>query len=303
MFMRRHPDISIVILNYNSIEFLRECLSSIEKSSLNGIFIETLIVDNASTDDSVKVIRGEYPNLKLISSEKNLGFAAGNNLAVDKIKGSYVLFLNPDTILEQDTLYKVYKYMEKYKDVGAASCRLELLDGTLDYSTHRGFPTPTNAFFYFSGISKLFPKVKFFTGYTQGWKLDDPKPHEVDAISGAFFFVRREVAEEAGWWDEDYFWYGEDIEFSYRLKENGWKIIFLPKIRTLHYKGVTSGIKKHTKKVSKASKETRKRSARASTEAMRIFYKKHYLKKYPKIVTFIVLLSISFLEKIRELTA
>ena len=125
----------------------------------------------------------------------------------------------------------------------------------------------------------------------------------MEVISGAFFFVRRKAAKEVDWWDEDYFWYGEDIEFSYRLKESGWKIMFLPDIKILHYKGVTSGIKKHTKKASKASKETRKRSARASTQAMRIFYKKHYVGKYPKIITFLVLLAISLLEKIREFTA
>lgn len=301
--MRRKPDISIVILNYNSIDFLRESLSSIAKSKLDGLTVETIIVDNASTDDSVAVIRKEYKKTKLIASKKNRGFAGGNNLAINKTYGKYVLFLNPDTILEPDALGRVYKYMEEHKDVGAATCRLELASGEPDNSTHRGFPTPVNAFFYFSGISRLFPTVKAFTGYTQGWKLNDPNPHEVEVISGAFFFVRRKAAKEVGWWDEDYFWYGEDIEFSYRLKESGWKIMFLPGIKTLHYKGVTSGIKKHTKKVSKATKETRKRSAKASTQAMRIFYKKHYVGKYPKIITFLVLLAISLLEKIREFTA
>lgn len=301
--MSKKPDISIVILNYNSIDFLKKCLSSIVESELGRLFVETIVVDNASTDESVEVIRKDYPHFRLIVSKKNKGFAGGNKLAVNKASGTYVLFLNPDTVLERNVLYKVYEFMEKYKDVGAATCRLELLDGTLDYSAHRGFPTPANAFLYFTGISRIFPRAKLFTGYTQGWKLDDPRPHEVDAISGAFFFVRRKAAEKVGWWDEDYFLYGEDIEFSYRLKEEGWKIMFLPNVRTLHYKGVTSGIKKHTKKMSKASKETRKRSARASAEAMKIFYKKHYLDKYPKIVTFIVLFGISLLKKLREATA
>lgn len=299
----RKIDISIVILNYNSIDFLKGCLESIEKSELNHVSVEIVVVDNASTDGSVVKIRKNYPKVKLIASKKNRGFAGGNNLAVDKAKGKYILFLNPDTVLEPDTLHKVYQYMEKHKEVGVSTAKLELLNGDLDYSTHRGFPTPLNALFFFTGIAKLFPKIKIFAGYTQGWKLSDPKPHEVDAISGAFFFVRRKAAEAVGWWDEDYFWYGEDIEFSYSLKEAGWKIMFLPKVRALHYKGVTSGIKKHTKKVSKASKETRRRSTKASTEAMKIFYRKHYLNRYPRIVTSIVLAGISFLGKKRVLKA
>ena len=190
------PNITIVILNYNSIDYLKECLRSIENSELNGLIVETIVVDNASTDESVKVLRKDYKDARLIASKKNNGFAAGNNLAVNKIESKYVLFLNPDTVLEKDVLYKIFNYMEKHENVGAATCKLELFDGRLDYSSHRGFPTPLNAFFYFSGIIRLFPKNKFFSGYTQGWKLDDLEPHEVNAITGAFFFVRREVGRK-----------------------------------------------------------------------------------------------------------
>lgn len=297
--MKKITDISIVILNYNSIDFLSKCLKSVDKSELGGLSIEVIVVDNASTDKSIKVIRKEYPDIKLIMSKKNLGFSAGNNLAVDKVKGKYILFLNPDTVLEKNVLLEIYIFMENHKEVGVATCRLELFDGTLDYSSHRGFPTPLNTFFYFSGIAKIFPKTRFFTGYTQGWKLDDPKPHQVDVITGAFFFVRREAGEEVDWWDEDYFWGGEDIEFSYRLSEKGWKAMYLPDLKTLHYKGVTSGIKKHTQKISTASKETKIRSAKASTQAMKTFYKKHYLQKYPKIIGYPVLFGITLLEKNR----
>src|SRR3990172_3805210 len=301
--MSQKVDISIVIVNYNYLEYLKGCLSSIDKSKLGGISIETIVVDNASSDDSAKVIASKYHKIKHIASKKNTGFAGGNNLARRLPKGNFVLFLNPDTVLEPNVLAGVYKFMKKNKDVGAATCRLELASKELDYSCHRGYPTPFNAFFYFSGITKLFPRSKLFSGYTQGWKLDDPNNHEVDAITGAFFFVRRKVADAVGWWDTDYFWYGEDLEFSYRVKENGWKIMYLPKLKTLHYKGVTSGIKKHTKKISSASKETRVRSARASVEAMRIFYKKHYTDKYPKLFSELVLLGMSTLQKFRELTA
>jgi GT2 family glycosyltransferase len=292
-------DLTIVILNYNSIDFLDEALASIQKSDLSGIRTNTIVVDNASSDDSVERIKKNYKWVKLIASNKNKGFAGGNNLARRKVESEYVLFLNPDVVLEKDTLKKVYDYMEKNSTVGAATCRLELVDGSLDDSTHRGFPTPINAFFHFSGISKFFPKSRIFSGYQYGWKMDSKKPHEVDAISGAFFFVRKKVADMVNWWDEDYFWYGEDIEFCYRIKQEGLKIMFLPNIKAMHYKGVTSGIKKHSKNISKASKKTRIRSAKASTKAMRIFYKKHYLTRYPRFVSFFVLFSIDILEKFR----
>ena len=160
--MSQKVDISIVILNYNSLEYLKGCLSSIDKSKLGGISIETIVVDNASSDDSAKVIASKYPKIKLIASKKNTGFAGGNNLARRLAKGNFVLFLNPDTVLEPNVLAGVYKFMKKNKDVGAATCRLELASKELDYSCHRGYPTPFNAFFYFSGITKLFPRSKLF---------------------------------------------------------------------------------------------------------------------------------------------
>ncbi|OGM02394.1 hypothetical protein A2115_02935 [Candidatus Woesebacteria bacterium GWA1_41_8] len=298
--MKTNPDISIVILNFNSISFLEKCLLSIKQSKLNGIKAEVLVVDNASTDQSVEVLKRKYPEIKLIESKSNRGFAAGNNLARGKVSGKYILFLNPDTELEKNTLLTVFRFMQQAPMVGVATCKLVLPGGTLDYSTHRGFPTPFNAFFYFfTPFSKIFPKTKLFSGYTQGWKLDDPKPHEVDAISGAFFFVRKSAADKVEWWDEDYFWYGEDLEFCYRLKEMGLKVMFLPQTSALHHKGVSSGIKGHSKKISSATKETRLRSALSSTQVMRIFYRKHYEKKYPKVFSFIVFTGIKLLEKIR----
>lgn len=297
--MKKEVDISIVILNYNAVDFLRQCLDSVRESRLQGISLQTIVVDNASTDKSVEVVKKDYPGIRLIQSSKNRGFAAGNNLAKGKTSGRYILFLNPDTVLEQDTLYKVYKYMEGHEDVGVATCRLELVNGELDGATHRGFPTPLNAFFHFSGLRSLFPKNKVFSGYTQGWKLSDAYPHEVEVISGAFFFVRSGLAKEIDWWDEDYYWYGEDIEFCFRIKERGWKVMYLPKIKTLHYKGVTSGFRKETRKLKLTSKRTRKRLAKSSTEAMRIFYRKHYEDKYPRFVTTLVFLMTSLLQRIR----
>lgn len=292
-------DVSIVILTHNVCNFLKECLDSIRNSKLAAISYEVIVIDNASTDKTIEVVKKEYPEVILIKSKKNLGFAAGNNLAKGKPKGKYILFLNPDTVLQKNALAKVYQYMEKNKDVGVSTCRLELVNGDLDVSTHRGFPNPINALFHFSGFAKMFPKSRLFSGYNMGWKLDDKMPHEVDAISGAFFFVKSDLAEDIGWWDADYYWYGEDLEFCYQIKERGAKIMFIPQIKSLHYKGVTSGFRKETKELKLTSKRTRRRLAKASTDAMKIFYQKHYQDKYPQVVTKLIFLVISLLQKNR----
>ncbi|MBI2268262.1 MAG: glycosyltransferase family 2 protein [Candidatus Blackburnbacteria bacterium] len=298
-------DLSIVILNYNSEDFLVGCIQSIREADMKGIVYEIIVVDNASTDGSLEEIRStkfEIRNkfkIQIIQNEENLGFAKGNNVGVNKASGRYVLFLNPDTVVSKDAIKTVFKFMEDNSDVGVATARLELADGKLDESSHRGFPTPWNAFSYFSGLEHLFPRNKLFAGYTQGWLIGKKAPHEVDSIGGAFFFVRRKAAEEVGWWDEDYLWYGEDIDFSYKLKKMGWKVVFIPQVKVLHYRGVSSGIKKHSRGISTASKETKILAARASTQAMRIFYNKHYVGAYPRPLTWFVLQGIRILEQVR----
>jgi len=294
----KKTDLSIVILNYNSLKYIKDCLASIKKSKLKGMKIEIIVVDNASVDGSADALK-KVKGITFIPSKINKGFAGGNNLAKGKTHGKYILFLNPDTVLDNDTLFEVFDYLEKHNDVGAATCSSVTANGDLDYAPHRGFPTPLNALFYFSGLSSKFPKSKFFTGYTQGWNRDNPEPHEVEVISGAFLFVRSKLAKEIGWWDEDYFFYGEDVEFSWQIKNRGWKIVYLPYVKMLHYGGVTSGIRKHTKKISAASRETKIRSVNASTKAMEIFYKKHYLDKYPKIISMFTLVGINVLRRYR----
>lgn len=302
-------DLSIVILNYNTKDFLLDCLQSIKEADLDGISTEIIVVDNASTDGSVETARESIKSITsttgitglAIENKKNLGFAAGNNVGVKKTSGRYVLFLNPDTVLSKDAIKEIFDFMERHRDVAVASPKLELPTGQLDEASHRGFPTPWNAFCHFSGLRKLFSRSKFFAGYTMGWLLDKKEPHEVDSVSGAFFFVRRKAGEEVSWWDEDYFWYGDELDFCYRLKEKRWKIFFLPQIKVLHYRGVASGIKGHSKEISTATRETRLRSARASIQAMRIFYKKHYMNEYPFFVTWLVFAGMWLLENLRVL--
>lgn len=280
-------DLSIIIVSYNAREFLLSCLLSI-KDSVGDLRHEVIVVDNDSSDRSSEMIKKDFPNVILIESKRNLGFSKANNLGVKKAKGKYILFLNPDTLLHDDVLNKMVSFMDNHKNAGVSTCKLAMKNGKLDDACHRGFPTPWNAFCYFSGLAKIFPHSKIFSGYNLGF-LDLNKIHEIDACAGAFMLTRREAGEEINWWDEDYFFYGEDLEFCYRLKEEGWKIYFVPSVSILHYKGVSGGIKKVSKEVSTANKKTKRMATLARFQAMKIFYNKHYQDKYPRFITWLVM--------------
>jgi len=300
--MAKKIDLSIIIVSYNTKDFLKKCLESLYSSIAgSSLLVEIIIADNGSTDGSLQFINSlkeKDLNLKIIDNKSNLGFAKANNLAIKKSSGRYVLFLNPDTIVQKETLKTMVKFMDKNPKVGASTCRVELTDGRLDQACHRGFPTVWNSFCYFSGLEKVFPKSKIFAGYSLTY-LPLDKTHEIDAGCGAFLIVRQPVGETIGWFDEDYFWYGEDLDFCYRLKQKGWQVMFVPTTKIIHWKGAASGILKHSQKVSSASKETKIKAAKASVKVMRIFFQKHYQDKYPKIVYWLVMLGIKLLEKIR----
>jgi len=293
-------DLSIIIVSYNTAEFLKKCLVSIAEN-VKGISFEVIVVDNASTDKTPLVISGfKFPvsGFKIILNKKNVGFSKANNQGIKvSQKSRYVLFLNSDTLIQGRTIEEMIRFMDTHKDVGASTCKLLLPNGKIDDASHRGFPTPWNAFSHFSGLEKLFPKSNLFAGYTLGWMNPD-KVHEIDALAGAFMLVRREAGEDVLWWDEDYFFYGEDIDFCYKLKRKGWKIYYVPSVSILHFKGVSGGIKSVSKQITTATKETKIRSSKSRFNAMRIFYKKHYEDKYPKIINKIIYRAIALKEKL-----
>lgn len=289
-------DVSIIIVNYNTGEFLRECLSSVYNFVSKKVAYEVIVVDNASTDNSVEIVKKDFPQVLLLTSTLNIGFSRGNNVGIKRAKGKYILFLNPDTVMQKDTLEKMIAFMDEHENAGASTCYLEMPNGKLDDASHRGFPTPWNAFCYFSGLAKLFPGSMFFNGYNLGWR-NLGKTHEIDALAGAFMLVRAEAGEEAGWWDETFFFYGEDLDFCYRLKEKGWKIYFVPTVSVLHHKGVSGGIRKESQHVTTADRETRIRATDARFDAMKIFYRKHYANKYPVLLTRFVLWGINLKRK------
>lgn len=289
--------LSVIIVSYNTKNLLRECLRSLFERDRKKMVFEVFVVDNASADDSAEMVKKEFPQVVLMQNKKNMGFSKANNKAVRKTKGTFILFLNPDTIADLRVLEEMVAFMEDHGDAGVATCRVNLVNGQLDDACHRGFPTPWNALCYFSGLSRLFPRAQFFNGYNMGWK-DMTAAHEIDACAGAFMMVKKEAGASVGWWDEDYFWYGEDIDFCYRLKQKGWKIFFYPTVSIIHYKGVSGGIKEVSLHMTTADRQTKMRATKARFDAMKIFYKKHYAHTYPKVITWLVMQGIAFKMKL-----
>lgn len=272
--------LSIIIVNYNSLDYLTSCLKSIFASHFPKNRLEVIILDNASGDrKAIGSIRKDFP-LKLILNKKNTGFAAACNTGVRISRGTYILLLNPDTVITPDTLRFLVQYMAKNKDVAVTTPYVHLSDGTIDDACHRGFPTVWNSFCHFSGLSGLFPSSMYFNGYHLAYK-DMEKVHEIDACVGACMLIRRTAGEEVGWLDEQFFWYGEDLDFCFRIKNSGWKIMYIPDVSVLHYKGVSSGIKSHSVGLSKADISVKVASTKVRFEVMKIFFRKHYLGKYP----------------------
>jgi GT2 family glycosyltransferase len=281
------PDISIIILNYNAEVFLKDCLKSVQEQ--RSLTIETIVVDNKSTDQSAEMVKTNFPNVKYIQRDTNVGFAAGNNVGVKQATSDLILFLNPDTkFLHPDDLKKCVDKYHATSNIGVLTCRIQLaLTDKIDETCHRGFPTPWASFTHFVGLGRLFPNTKLFGQYLMTY-CDYGTEHEIDAAGGMFMIVSRKIGEQIKWWDEDYPLYGEDLDFNYKVKELGYKVLYWPEVMVMHYKGVSTGFSKHSKKVTTASKSTTSQVKLWSIQAMELFYDKHYKQKYSPIITWIV---------------
>ncbi len=291
--------LSVIILNYNSGDYLKKCLESISQSSHHPDLVEIIIVDNASTDESIKLSQKiKISNIKYLMLNNNKGFASGNNQGVKIIdqNSKYVLFLNPDTTVETDTFKKMIDFFDHNSKVDAATCNITLAaTGQMQPECHRGFPTPFRSFCYFTGIYKLFPQSGLFNGYFQG-NLDITKTHQIEACVGAFLMVKKTVGQKIGWWNEKYFFYGEDLDFCYQLHHQKFNLYFYPECKITHFQGISSGLKKTTSKLTQANRQTKVIVAKASTNAMRIFYQQNLFKKYSPLTRFLVLFGIKLLE-------
>lgn len=287
--------VSIIIVSFNTSGILKDCLNNL-KDSYDPL--EVIVVDNASSDNSAQVVKEEFKWVDFIENSENVGLAHASNQGYNRATGDYILYLGSDAFPDPGTISGMVKYMEIHPKVGAATAQLVLRDGTLDMDAHRGFPTPWAALTHFSHLNKFFPKSRILNQYFLGHK-DLDTPHEIDMCISHFLLVRRNAIDQINGWDEDYFVFGEDVDFCYRLKQAGWKIMYLPQWQATHYKGPGTGIRKTSADITTVSKDIKLLARRKQTEAMEIFYKKHYSNKYPKFVTAFVLAGIKILSKIR----
>jgi len=285
------PDLSIIIVNYNTRQLLDECLASLQTAVAPPGGLEIIVVDNASTDGSQEMVREKYPTVRLIASAQNRGFSAANNTGAAQANGRTLLFLNSDTRLSEEALIQPFEYLDRHQHIGAITVRLVYPTGERDPDNHRGFPTPWNALCHFSGLGRLFPGSPLFNGYFQSY-ADFEQTHPVSVIAGSFMMMPRSVFDELGGWDETYFFYGEDIDICYRIQEMGYEIVYFPHVEVLHYKGASSGLRKESAAIAAPPKETRVKVARESIRAMQVFYEKFYSDKYPRPVTSLVLAGI-----------
>lgn len=273
-------DISVVIVNFNTGNLLSEMLQSLFKTS-SGCTFEIFVVDNASSDNSVALAESKELPVTYLKNDRNVGFSRANNQAIRLTSGRYILLLNPDVLIESDTLPKMVRFMDMNAGIGASGCKVLLPDGSLDKACKRGFPTLTNAVYKFIGVDRLFPKSKKFAGYNLNY-LSDNEPNEVDCLVGAFMMVRRETLVDVGVLDEQFFMYGEDIDWCYRIKEAGWSIWYYPYATVLHCKRTSS-------------QQVRLFSLYHFYNAMKLFYNKHYMYKHSHFLNFIVFRGISIL--------
>lgn len=280
-------DLTIIIVNYNVKDFLEQAIISIKKSCHN-IEYELFVIDNASSDGSVELIRKKFPEIKLIENLENKGFAVANNQAIKRAQGEYILLINPDTIVQEDTFSVILNFFKKHPECGMVGCKILNPDGSLQLACRRNFPTPWVAFTKIIGLSKLFPGSKFFGRYNLTY-LDPDETYEVEAISGSFMFFRRKIVDDVGDLDESFFMYGEDLDWCFRIREAGWKIYYLPETKIIHFKG-------------ESSKKSDIDLILQFYQAMKLFVEKHYHNRYLHVPQWLLMVGITLRASLTFLT-
>jgi GT2 family glycosyltransferase len=257
--------VSVLIVSYNVRELLLETLACVHAATRHKV--EAIIVDNASADGSAAAVEAAFPQAKLIRLSKNVGFGRANNAGLEACKGSSLLLLNPDVLLEPGCVDRLADFLAAHPEAGAVGPRLQRPDGRLDLAARRAFPAPAAALYRLSGLSRLFPDSPRFGRYNLG-HLPADQLQEIDSGTAACLLVRRAAIDEVGFFDPDYFMYGEDLDLCYRIKEAGWRVYYLPDAVAVHVKGAS----------------TRQATGRMLYEfhrAMWLFYRKHYARRLP----------------------
>lgn len=280
-------ELSVIIVNYNVREFLEQALRSVDRAGRH-LSMEVFVVDNSSVDGSVTMIREEFPHVRLIANTRNVGFSRANNQAIRQARGHHLLILNPDTIVQEDTLETLLRFMEEHPDAGAVGCKILHPDGRFARESRRAFPTPEVAFYRLVGLASLFPSSRRFGRYNMTY-LPEDQVAEVDALSGSCMLVRKDALYRsadgagagAGLLDEDFFMYGEDLDWCYRIQQAGWKIYYTPETQIIHYKG-------------ESTKKGELRYVRLFYGAMMRFTEKHFEYRYPGLLSAMLRLGILF---------
>lgn len=269
--------LSVIIVNYNTENLLHQCLSSVYGRN-HQFPIETLVVDNGSLDGSVPMVRRDFPDVRLIENEENVGFARANNIGLEVARGDYVLLLNSDTKVLGDALPKLVTFLDTHSDVAVVSGRLVYPDFS-DQGVARTFPTPLNAIFgRRSLLTRLFPNNKYSKRYMISRRNQSKEPFEVDWVSGACLMVRKKVIEDVGLLDERFFMYWEDADLCFRIKQKDWKIYCIPEAIVIHFEGKSSQKQKNSRMIIEFNKNVYR------------YYRKHYIKNLfgPKNLTVVL---------------
>ncbi|MDO8451964.1 MAG: glycosyltransferase family 2 protein [bacterium] len=285
-------DLSIIIVSFNTREILMSCISSVMRTKTKRDQWEVMVVDNASTDGSLEMVRKEFPSVRCIKNLTNKGFAVANNQGIAQAEGKYILLLNSDTEVKTTTISGMLAFMDDHPEAGASTPKILLTNGQMDMACHRGFPTPWAAFTYFTGLERFAPTSRLFGQYHALFN-DMTKPHEIDCPSGAFFLLRREVIDAVGFFDEQFFMYGEDIDYAYRMKERGWKIFFNPHEEIIHRKNQSGRLHENP--------GIQKQTDTYFYDTMAKFYTKHYQSRYSFLTTRVVLFGIAIRSRISTL--
>ncbi len=271
--------LSVIIVNYNVLHFLEQCLYAVQKATAN-IDAEIFVVDNNSVDGSCSMVREKFPEVILIENHDNKGFSKANNQAINQSKGEYVLLLNPDTIVEEDSFEKCIQFMDEHPEAGGLGVKMIDGKGRFLPESKRGLPTPAVAFYKIFGLAKLFGKSKRFGRYHLG-HLPKDETHEIDVLAGAYMFLRKKTLDEVGLLDETFFMYGEDIDLSYRITQGGYKNFYFPETTIIHYKG-------------ESTKKGSINYVKVFYQAMAIFARKHFSKGRAGMFSFLINMAIYF---------
>jgi len=271
-------DVSVIIVNWNTAQLLKDCLESLYCQTQMADF-EVIVVDNASDDDSVKIVKELFPQTIVIENKNNMGYAAANNIGISKARGRYALILNSDTIFIDDSISKVYSYADNHKDAAIISCKMLNKDMTLQSNTYL-FPSLLNLFLAATYLYKLFPKSRFFARERMGW-WDWNDTMEVDVIVGCFMLVRMEAIREVGVMDDDYFMYYEETDWCYRFKKAGWKNLYAPVSEVIHLGG-------------ESTKKLRDKMLLQYNSSMLLYFKKHHSRLSYTIACMLLFIFFSF---------